>query len=256
MKSIHTQLEELGLSEKEVKVYLASLELGSATVQNIAGKSGVVRSSSYVAIGALTNRGLMSTFTKGKKEFFAAEKPEQLLRILKTKKKQLDEQESKLKNAMPELQALIALSVDKPEVKYYEGLDGLDAMREKIFESGAKELRVIANIDQVRSVISEEDRALHSIRIKKHKIKGREILVSSKKINLPDIVPVGWVFKWAKDSALTGMGEITIFDDYISLISYQDKMYGFLLKSEMIAATAKTLFDTAWGNDKLRDLRK
>lgn len=36
-------LEKFGLSEKEAKIYLATLELGQATVQQIAKKAGLVR---------------------------------------------------------------------------------------------------------------------------------------------------------------------------------------------------------------------
>lgn len=42
-KTLENKLKELGLADKEARVYLASLELGSDTVQNIAKKSGVNR---------------------------------------------------------------------------------------------------------------------------------------------------------------------------------------------------------------------
>lgn len=256
MKSIHAQLEELGLGEKEVKVYLASLELGSSAVQDIAGKSGIVRSSVYVAIGGLTQRGLMSSFKKGKKEFYTAEPPEHLLHLLRDKKRKLLDQEAKLKAAMPELQALISLSVEKPEVKYYEGLEGLEAMREKIFESKAKEIRVIGSISEIQRIVPEEMRALHSIKIRKAQIHGKQIIISDSNTTLPEIVPEGWKFKTMKSNDGNLAGEIAIFNEFISLTAYQDKPYGFLLKSRTIASTSKQLFDATWKNIKLRDLRK
>ena len=44
------KLEEFGLSEKEAKVYMASLEIGEATADQIAKHSGVNRSTTYVQI--------------------------------------------------------------------------------------------------------------------------------------------------------------------------------------------------------------
>lgn len=251
MKSIQAQLEELGLGEKEVKIYLASLELGSATVQQIAAKSAIVRASAYVAIGGLTKHGLMSTYTKGKKKYFTAEPPEQLLKLLQEKRRKLVEQESKLKQAMPELQALISLSADKPEVKYYEGLEGLEAMREKIFESKAKELFVIAAPEKMSAVVSEESRVIHNLRLKRTKIRGRFLaIIGNRKIPEPLIKFDNWDYRMIKRSKLNFSAEISIFGKYLTLISYQDKPYGFLVKSHDIAELGKILFESTWSKSE------
>lgn len=69
------ELQNLGLSEKEAKVYTTSLELGPDTVQNIAKESGINRATTYVQIGTLKEKGLISEFEKGKKTYFVAESP-------------------------------------------------------------------------------------------------------------------------------------------------------------------------------------
>ena len=40
---LERELQEIGLNEKEAKVYLATLELGQSVVQDIAKKAGVNR---------------------------------------------------------------------------------------------------------------------------------------------------------------------------------------------------------------------
>ena len=72
MESVQKQLEELGLSPNEVRSYLASLELGAATVLQIAAKAAIVRPTAHVAVGGLVKRGLMSSHTRGKKQYFQA----------------------------------------------------------------------------------------------------------------------------------------------------------------------------------------
>lgn len=255
MKSILAQLEALGLSENEVKVYLAALELGSATAQELAGKAAVVRPTAYVAIGGLTKRGLMSSFTKGKKKYFTAEKPAKLLKLVQEEKRKLADHEEKLKRVMPELEALISLSADKPEVKYYEGLEGLARMHENIFESKTKEIKIIASAESVREVIPEEMRVLHNLRVKKAGIKGRILVVHEKKFEKPQVDFKNWEYKTLKKNHLNMSGEIAIFGEYLSLISYQDKPYGFLVKSKDIAETARILFDLAWSSDNSKHLR-
>src|SRR4051812_25054594 len=75
-------IEDLGLSQKEARVYLANLMLGPATVQKIADQSGIKRVTTYVILESLNNLGLVSQSTKGKKTYFVAEEPSHLRRLL------------------------------------------------------------------------------------------------------------------------------------------------------------------------------
>ena len=63
------QLEKIGLAEKEAKVFLASLELGSSAAQKIAKKAEINRATTYVIIEKLMKKGLMSSVEKGKRLF-------------------------------------------------------------------------------------------------------------------------------------------------------------------------------------------
>ena len=80
------ELQKIGLSHKEAKVYLANLELGQSSVQNIAKKASVNRATTYVILNSLIEKGLCSTFMQNKKTFYAASDPEQLETIFETQK--------------------------------------------------------------------------------------------------------------------------------------------------------------------------
>ena len=54
------KLQELGLSEKEARVYLALFELGPSVVSGLAKKAGINRSTTYVILETLAKRGLVS----------------------------------------------------------------------------------------------------------------------------------------------------------------------------------------------------
>src|SRR5688572_25102021 len=94
------ELEKIGLSENEAKVYLAGLELGSSTAQMIAAKATVSRPTTYIMIESLIKRGLMSSFQKGKKRMFVSGKPRQLLYILEQQKKAIENQTAKFKELL------------------------------------------------------------------------------------------------------------------------------------------------------------
>lgn len=63
------QLKQLGFSDKEAKVYMASLELGPDTAQEIAKKAGVNRTTTYVIIEKLIKKGKKRSFRSGWREY-------------------------------------------------------------------------------------------------------------------------------------------------------------------------------------------
>lgn len=112
------ELQNAGLTEKEAKVYLAALELGETTINRIAKKSGVKRSTVYLLIDALKEKGLMSAAKKNKKSLFFAEDP----RILE---RQIEDKKSAILKALPELLSITNLLDKKPDIRYFEGREGI-----------------------------------------------------------------------------------------------------------------------------------
>lgn len=83
---LEQQLKQLGFADKEAKVYLASLKLGSNTIQEIARSAGVNRATTYVIIEKLIKKGLMSSIKKGKKTFFKSPTHKPFGKSLESKK--------------------------------------------------------------------------------------------------------------------------------------------------------------------------
>jgi sugar-specific transcriptional regulator TrmB len=84
---------KLGYSEKESRVYLASLEIGPTSVQNIAKKADVKRVTTHAVLNVLMKRGLIEVTTVGKKRMYAATSPEILLTHLRAEKMNLEMKE-------------------------------------------------------------------------------------------------------------------------------------------------------------------
>lgn len=108
------ELKNAGLSENEAKVYLAALELGETSVYRLAKKSGVKRTTTYLAVESLKEKGLMSNANRENTLVCYAENPKKLTEHLEEKKKALDK-------IMPELLAFTNLIDKKPKIRYFEG---------------------------------------------------------------------------------------------------------------------------------------
>jgi len=112
------ELEKLGFNDKEAKVYLAGLELGMANIEQIAKKSGVKRTTLYDVVEGLKAKGYLTRVKKDKKYLWMAENPERIEKDLEYKKEIFDK-------ISPNLKSITNLLFNKPEVKYYEGLENI-----------------------------------------------------------------------------------------------------------------------------------
>ncbi len=144
-------IEDLGLSQKEARVYVANLILGPATVQKIADQADIKRVTTYVILESLAGLGLVSQSNQGKKTYFTAEDPISLRRLLEKKEQQVAEQKVGFESILPDLQSLKSLPADSPNVKYYDGAEGIKTVVQYFFElnKSTKVLHAISNLDQV-----------------------------------------------------------------------------------------------------------
>src|SRR3989344_2058210 len=118
-------LNKTGLDEKEAKVYLALLELGTADVTDIAVKAHIKRPTCYLVLDNLKNKGLVSQ-VPAKVNLFTAESPEKLASEM-YKKQEL------YKRFLPNMLALYNAKKDKPQVQLFEGVEGVKQVYEKIY---------------------------------------------------------------------------------------------------------------------------
>jgi len=118
---------DLGFSEREIKVYLALLELGATTVGPIATKTRLQHSKVYQTLEKLIDRGLVSFIKKSKTKYFQAQNPKQILNILKEKEKRFSE-------ILPKLKQKQENSKEKQIATVYEGYKAIKSMFDLILE--------------------------------------------------------------------------------------------------------------------------
>lgn len=131
-------LKQLGLSEKEIKVYLALLKNGPTSVRSLASLSEINRGTTYDILKSLKDLGLVSYYHKATKQFFAAEDPIALNRAVEQKVEKMEDVKEKLNEVIPELKSLFERSGDKPVVKYYEDLSGVKTILEDVLNAAAQ----------------------------------------------------------------------------------------------------------------------
>lgn len=143
-------LMELGLSEKEAKVYLASLSLGPTTVLKIARITEIKRPSVYPVVERLKNIGLMSEEIKGFKTFYKAEPPDKLELIL-------EEHKAKFKDSLPDFSKLYNLQGEHDVIKRYDGLQAVKSVYEDLLKNIQPHEDYLVIADQASWLKLDED---------------------------------------------------------------------------------------------------
>src|SRR3989338_375353 len=121
-------LKDFGLTEKEIKVYLALLRKGQITVNEIAVSTGLNRTSTYDILQNLVERGIASHVIKAGVKYFEAADPQTFLFAL-------DEKREKLNSVIEELQTIRKTITEKPKVEMFEGKEGIKSMMDDIIRT-------------------------------------------------------------------------------------------------------------------------
>lgn len=131
---IQQTLKQIGLTEGEIKIYLALLELGSSSISKIIQKSKVSGSKTYEVLDRLAAKGLASSIIKNKVKYFEAASPERILDYLEEKQDQIEGEKSQIKEIIPQL-ILKQKHARRSEAKIFTGWEGLKTANEDIIQT-------------------------------------------------------------------------------------------------------------------------
>ncbi len=239
------ELQQFGLSENEAKVYLASLQIGKATADEISKHAGVKRPTTYVQIESLMQKGLMSSVDEGKKTFFSAESPEYLKRIVSTQKLETERKEQELEKLLPELKQVFEHAGVRPKVRFFEGKEGLITIREEMLKTKEKEWFVIYSHDALSGVFSDNERDLYS---KKRIAKNiySKIIYTRKEGKFAHESRQLTDRRYFPQEKLNLSSDVVIFDNNIVLMALKEKLFGVIIESEEITKSIKSIFNLIW----------
>jgi sugar-specific transcriptional regulator TrmB len=122
---IDRQLQELGLSEHEAKVYGALLERSPLGAAAIAKACGLSRTTVYTVLGTLTGKGLVATTYKNEVKQFVTTGVDALTQRLQHERESLAAKERVLGDLAAHLATIRRDDLHVPRVQLFEGIEGL-----------------------------------------------------------------------------------------------------------------------------------
>ncbi|MFA5020468.1 MAG: helix-turn-helix domain-containing protein [Patescibacteria group bacterium] len=240
------ELKKIGLSDKEAKVYLAALELGQASVHDIAGKAGINRPTAYTILDSLIKKGLCSTYAgKDKKIRYIAESPEMIISVLELQKQEIEAKQKMIDELMPQLRAIYNRQEHKPVVRFFEGKEGLRAMTQEQMPAKPQLIRSFFSLDDLRRVYSKEevDQAYQNRVNNKTKVKAMFTLKEGEDRSRPS--PLDERQRLPADRFPINC-DVAFFDNKVRIASLKDRLNGVIIEDKNIYETMVSLFELAW----------
>lgn len=146
---IQSILKQLGYSEHEVEIYLASLKMGEASITEISEQVGKPRTTVREGVEAMQIKGLMNRYLVRGHAVWAAVKPDMLLELQK-------ERVAVLSEVLPELRAIShASGADKPSIRSYYGSEEIRLIFEDIIET-KHPINAVVSWDDIREFLGND----------------------------------------------------------------------------------------------------
>lgn len=247
MTPLTKRLSELGLPEKDARVYLALLSLDGATVQLISKETGINRSSMYVVLERLLKRGLASVGTMyGIRKYMAAP-PERFLQLAKERAERYALLSTNLRTMLPALSSRHRGAHYRPKVTVLEGRQGLIDGFEDSLSLKKGYVRVISSGPEIFRTIPEYLSTYVQERMKKgvgmvgiHPAEPRSMnafmsMPVSKSLDTHFFIP---------EEMYQFPADLGIYDDKTVFMSHTF-LFTTFIESKQMAELMRTIFDLA-----------
>lgn len=249
-------LKNIGLNEKEAKVYLALLQLGKTTAYAVSMRSGLKKPTTYVILEQLVKKGFAFQIPRSRKHLFFAESPDKCFAL--AKEKLMLAQES-----LPELMAVKKGEAEKVNVSYFEGLGGVKEIYQKLIDrmkNKPEESRELVGFYAHTRDTPEE--------LKKYWIELSEELKRNDVLRrglTPKDESLEWYFENAKKYSFDLLGlpvdkynsnvSFEIYDKYVQIISHRH-LQGTLIENRDVADALRQIFEIMWNVYKNKNEEK
>jgi HTH-type transcriptional regulator, sugar sensing transcriptional regulator len=241
-------LTNLGLSEKEAKVYLALLSFDKATAYAVAIRSGLKKPTTYVVLENLVARGFALKIPQKDKHYFIAKSPRECLALAKEKLSEAEE-------VLPELLAIQKKGEHKASVSYYEGFEGVKEMYNRLLKNMKNKPLTERSFSAFYAHQKHTPEFLQKYWLTLNeeyvKIGLRRKAVTTLHPSIKNYLKkevqerLGMDLRALPENDYSSNISIEVYDDFTQIISHR-YLQGILIENPDIASVMKQIFNLVW----------
>ncbi len=223
-------------------MYLACLELGGATVQEIAEKSGVKRTSIYNFLEDMKAKGFITEVRHDKKILLIPEEPQVLLNKAEDQRKQLE-------SVLPELMSIYNRPGKKPAVRFYQGVEGLKRVYEDTLATG-ETIYEISDYERMFAAVEGDWMWKYPKRRAEKGIRAFSIAKEGPQAEAVREKDAKQLRETRFVSDVSFETEINIYGDKVAMLSFRRPYAAVIIEDKAIAQTLRSMWKIIWGQAK------
>ncbi len=238
-------LEEIGLTEGEVKVYLALLKIGVTKTGPLCVKAGVSSSKVYKILDRLEKKGLAGHVLKGGVKYYRGLEPKRIVDYIDEREKELEEKKKLVLEMLPELEK--QTGGDKSDASVYYGFKAVT----NFFRNILDELKAGETYYVIGAGYGEDISGLreffywHHTRRARKKIKVKMLANYDVKENIVETTKLNSELRFLPQYLITNM-EIVFYKNKVFIAIGTKEPVGFLLENKEAVKSFQTYFDVFW----------
>lgn len=235
------EIEKTGLTKIEAKVYLALLRLGSTTTGPLIKRTELHRATVYDVLKRLAEKGLVTHIVKEKTKYFQASNPKHFLDSIEEQKKELEENEGKIKDIVKKLELIQEQAKIKESASIFQGKRGIKTIFEDILKHD--EYYAFASEGKFKEILGVYFEQFQ-MKKRKRKIKARILIDKSLKGSGYTKSVYGEIRFLPK--AYNYPTATFVYGDKVALFVFTEYPTAFLIESKEIAESYKSYFMLLW----------
>lgn len=245
-----TALRKIGLTDGEVRVYTALLDLGQSSSGPIVKESGISSSKVYPILDRLIAMGLVTYIKKGSRRVFQTTSPSKIIEMLDKRKLDIEQQKAGIRDIIPNLVKRQKSLLQKHEATVYEGYKGVKTYYRGLLKQlkkgderlvfGARSGYPVSKGAQLFFQSYHRDWARKGLRTK---LIFNSDLKGSKSTQYFEQSPLTQV-RYLSQVTLSSMG---IQRDTVDMLIWtKETQLAFVIRSREVARTFREYFDVLW----------
>jgi predicted transcriptional regulator len=246
---LNEALGEAGMSEKEIKVYLELLKIGTGKAGILAKKTELNRTTVYDILEGLLQKGIISKYRKGAQTSFSVVNPELLLNYLENEKQEAvakaEKDKKRIEELIPQFISLQDIAPNRPKVQFFEGEKGMREAYEDTLTS-REPIMAYANVETMHEGLPNFFPQYYKRR-------------SAKKIYIRAICPDNELsrdrhkrdqeemreIRFLPNTEMSFSPEVNIYNNKMLVASWKEKM-AIIIESKELADLERVKFQIIW----------
>lgn len=236
-------LEDLGLSQAEIKVYIALLELGASSAGKILERSGLQNSVVHRTLNSLIEKGVINYIYDGRIRIYQATEPDHFFNYI-------DEKKERFRQILPELRAKQDFAKEHEIASIYKGIKGIKEVYNILRNEKAKEYLSFGGGKQCEERMDAVWWKNHHIKRIANHLPSRQVFdetvkafgesLTKKRLSKVKYLP----------AEFAQFQETVIVGNFTAITIFTENAYSILIKDKSVTEGYKKYFEFLWKNAK------